>query len=219
MCPINYDDDLLWAVYDHFCNQGITVTVGDFNGALGYLGGDRISSEPNDKGRLILEFLNFFNLKAVNFDSVCTGPTDTFFSFDGRFSSAIDLIVVPRALIPYFNWAYVFQKEAENLSDHVPVTVSIKLHVVQQNIDQDADLPSRKHISWQKYRMQQISYLFTLPLSDAPKNFNCCDDLDTCFQQLSDIMLWNVLKEQFCLVLTTRFPSESTGNLHTQTNT
>ena len=42
-------------------------------------------------GRLIVEFLNFFNLKAVNFDSVYTGPTDTFFSFDERFSSAIDL--------------------------------------------------------------------------------------------------------------------------------
>ena len=91
--------DMLWAVYNHFCNQGITVILGDFNGALGYLGGDRISSEPNDRERLILESLNFFNLKAVTFDSVCTGPTDTFFSFDGRFSSAIDLIVVPRALI------------------------------------------------------------------------------------------------------------------------
>ena len=89
--------DLLWAVYDHFCNQGITVILAEFSGALGYFGGDRISSEPNDRGRLILEFLNFFNLKAVNFDSVCTGLTDTSFSFDGRFSSAIDLIVVPRA--------------------------------------------------------------------------------------------------------------------------
>ena len=116
------------------------------------LGGDRISSEPNDRGRLILGFLNFFNLKAVNFDSVCTVPIDTFFSSDGQFSSAIDLIVVPRALIPNVNWAYVFEKEAENLSDHVPVTVSIKLSVLKQSIDEDPDLPSygRKHISWQK---------------------------------------------------------------------
>ena len=122
-----------------------------------------ISSEPNDRGSLFLEFLNFFNLKAVNFDSVCTGPTDTFFSFDGQFSSAIDVIVVPRALIPYVNWAYVFEKEAENLSDHVPVAVSIKLSVLKQRFDQDTDLPcyGRKHISWQKYSMQQISNLYT----------------------------------------------------------
>ena len=34
--------DLLWAVHDHICNQGITVILGDFNGALGYLGGDNL---------------------------------------------------------------------------------------------------------------------------------------------------------------------------------
>ena len=90
-----------WLFVIIFCNQGTPVILGDFNGALGCLGGDRISSEPKDRGRLIQEFLNFFNLKAVNFDSVCAGLTDTFFSFNGRFSSAIDLIVVPRALISF----------------------------------------------------------------------------------------------------------------------
>ena len=71
--------------------------------------------------------------------------------------------------------------------------MSIKLHVLKQSIDRDADLSSysRKHISWQKYSMQQISNLYTLPLSDALKKFNCCDDLDTCFQQLGDI-IWKV---------------------------
>ena len=79
-----------------------------------------------------------------------------------------------------------FEKEAENLSD-VPVAVSIKLSVLKQSIDQDADLPSysRKHSSWQKYSMQQIYNLYTSPLSAALKNFNCCDDVDTRFQKLS----------------------------------
>ena len=39
--------------------------------------------------------------------------------------------------------------------------------------------------------MPQISNLYILPLSHTLKNFNCCDDLDTCFQQLIDI-IWNV---------------------------
>ena len=82
---------------------------------------------------------------------------------------------------------------AKNLSDHVPVAVSIKLSVLNQSIDQDADLPSigRKHISWQKYSMQQISKVYTSPLSAALKDFVCCDDLDTCFQQLNDI-IWKI---------------------------
>ena len=71
--------------------------------------------------------------------------------------------------------------------------MSIKLSVLKQSIDQDADLPSydRKHISWQKYSMQQISNLYTSLLSAALKDFICCDDLDTCFQQLNDI-IWKV---------------------------
>ena len=35
---------------------------------------DTRNEDFNDRGRLILEFLNFFNLKGVNFHSVCTGP-------------------------------------------------------------------------------------------------------------------------------------------------
>ena len=68
--------------------------------------------------------------------------------------------------------------------------MSVKLSVLTQSIDQDAGLPSngRKHNSWQKYNMQQISDLYTSPLSAALKNFNCCDDLDKCFQQLNDII-------------------------------
>ena len=38
--------DLLWALYEYYCDQGVTLVLEDFNGALGYLGGDRISSEP-----------------------------------------------------------------------------------------------------------------------------------------------------------------------------
>ena len=123
--------NLLWALYEYYCDQGITLVLGDFNGSLGYLGGDRISSEPNARGELINEFLNYFNLFAVNLDNICTGPLDTFCSDDGLSSSAIDLIVVPRSLSQYINWVYVFGKDCENYSDHLPIALSIKLAVLQ----------------------------------------------------------------------------------------
>ena len=112
--------DLLWALYEYYCDQGITLVLGDFNGALGYLGDDRISSEPSARGKLINEFLNYFNLFAANLDNICSGPLDTFYSDDGLSSSAIDLIVVPRTLLQYINWVYVFEKDCVNLSDHLP---------------------------------------------------------------------------------------------------
>ena len=123
--------DLLWALYEYHCDQGITLVLVDFNGALGYLGGDRISSEPRAREELINDFLNYFNLFAVNLDNVCSGPLDTFYSDDGLSSSAIDLIVVPRTLLQYINWAYIFEKDCDKFSDHLPIALSTKTSVLQ----------------------------------------------------------------------------------------
>ena len=72
--------DLLWSLYEYYCDQGITLVLGDFNRSLGYLGGDRISFEPSARRELINEFLNYFNLFAVNLDNICSGPLFTLFT-------------------------------------------------------------------------------------------------------------------------------------------
>ena len=123
--------DLLWALYEYYCDQGITLVAGDFNGALGYLGSDRISSDGNARGQLINEFLNYFNLFAVNLDNICSDPLDIFCSDDRLSSSAIDLIVVPRSLLQYINWAYVFEKNCDNFSDRLSIALYIKISVLQ----------------------------------------------------------------------------------------
>ena len=46
--------DFLWALYEHYSDQGITVIIRDFNGALGYLDGNRICSEPNQRGKVFV---------------------------------------------------------------------------------------------------------------------------------------------------------------------
>ena len=134
--------DLLWVLYEYYCDHWITLVLGDFNGALGYLGGDKISSEPTARGKLINEFLNYFNLFAANLNNVCSGPLDTFYSDDGLSSSAIDLIVVPRTLLQYINWVYVFEKDYVNLSDHLPIALSIKISVLQHC---DSDGPTSNY--------------------------------------------------------------------------
>ena len=77
------------------------------------------------------EFLNYFSLFAVDLDNICSGPLDTSYPDDGLSSSAIDLIVVPRLLLQYINWAYVFEKDCENLSDCFPIVLSIKMAMLQ----------------------------------------------------------------------------------------
>ena len=48
--------DFLWALYEHYSDQGITVIIGDFNGALGYLGGNL---SPISEENLLMNFSIF----------------------------------------------------------------------------------------------------------------------------------------------------------------
>ena len=172
--------------------QPITVIIGDFNGALGYLGGNRICSEPNQRGKRIDEFFNFFNLSAVNLGKSCACPLETFYADSGTSSSAIDPIVVPRALTQYINWTRVFDREAENLSDHIPIAISYKKSLLQHNNKSGSSLGySRKHVSWHKFNAQQIHNLYTLPLEESLKHFDCELEPDKCFENLNEI-IWDI---------------------------
>ena len=178
--------DFLWALYEHYSDQGITVIIEDFNGALGYLGGNRICSEPNQRGKHIDEFFNFFNLSAVNLDKSCAGPLETFYADSGTSSSAMDLIVVPRVLTQYINWTRVFDREAEKLSDHIPIAISFKKSLLQHNNKSGSSLGySRKHVSWHRFNAHQIHNLYTLSLKESPKHFDCELEPDKCFENLS----------------------------------
>ena len=57
--------------------------MGDCNGDLGNLLGDKSTREPNQRGRKLLEFAYYFNLCSVNLLGSCGGPTDIFFLIVG----------------------------------------------------------------------------------------------------------------------------------------
>ena len=101
--------------------------MGHFNCHLGHLFGGRSTSNPDDRGKLIYDFLNHFSLFSVNLDDRCTGPVEKFRTDDGGHSSTVDFIFIPLALSNLVVKAYVFDWDAENLSDHIPVEVCISL--------------------------------------------------------------------------------------------
>ena len=78
--------DLLWVICDSYSMQGVVTIMGDFNCHLGHLCGGRSTSNPDDRGKLIHDFLNHFSLFPVNLDDCCTGPIETFRTDDGRHS-------------------------------------------------------------------------------------------------------------------------------------
>ena len=52
--------------------------MGDCNGDLGNVLGDRGHYDPNVRGLKLIEFANFFNLCPVNLLANCSGPLETF---------------------------------------------------------------------------------------------------------------------------------------------
>ena len=64
--------------------------MGDLNGDLGNSLGDKGLKEPNERGKLLLDFTNYFNLCPINLLTICDGPLETYFSHCGKYRSTID---------------------------------------------------------------------------------------------------------------------------------
>ena len=90
--------------------------MGDFNGDLG---------KPNQRGRKLLEFADYFNLCPVNLLGSCGGPTNTFFSHCGRYRVTLDYIFVPNCLFNEICSAKIFDLCTEDISDHLPIMVKL----------------------------------------------------------------------------------------------
>ena len=58
--------DYLWALYDSLSADGFVILLDDFYGVLGNSLGDKGKKEPNERGLLLLDFANFFNICPVN---------------------------------------------------------------------------------------------------------------------------------------------------------
>ena len=54
--------DLLWALYESLSADGFVIVLGDVNGDFGNCLGVRGKKEPNVRGKLLIDFANFFNV-------------------------------------------------------------------------------------------------------------------------------------------------------------
>ena len=55
----------------------------------------------------------------------CHGPTETYFSHRGRYSSMLDYIFLPNSLSEKIASVNTFGMHVDNNSDHVPVQLAI----------------------------------------------------------------------------------------------
>ena len=147
---------LLWALFETYCDSGLIIILGDLNGSLGLMEGSRPCAGPqNEKGKLLLEFMENFTLFATNLDCQCTGPLETFSFDDGRHKSTVDHIILPKSFLYLIKASSVYLWESDNLSDHVPVELS-PFSDCLENSSSAVSHFTRKYIPWQKYSPSQI---------------------------------------------------------------
>ena len=70
--------DYLWALYDSLSADGFVILFADFDGDLGNSSGEKCKKEPNDRGLLLLDFANFFNICPTNLLRRCKGPLEPY---------------------------------------------------------------------------------------------------------------------------------------------
>ena len=106
------------------------ILLGDFNGDLGNSLGDKDKKKPNDRGLLLLDFANFFNICPVNLLKQCKGPLESFHSHCGKYHSSLDYIFLPNCLLNNIGSPETFDQDVDNTSDHL--TLLIQHHCFSQ---------------------------------------------------------------------------------------
>ena len=187
--------DLLWALYESLSADGFVIVLGDVNGDFGNCLGVRGKKEPNVRGKLLIDFANFFNVCPVNLLSSCSGPLETYISHCGRFRSTIDCILLPNYLRNKIIMSRTFDFDADNTSDHQPIILKLD-YITQLSNDQPVVIPVRKQkVHWSKFSQEAINtnyvdpLLFDLSTLVWPE----ASDLNELVEFISDLLLKNSL--------------------------
>ena len=174
--------------------------MGDCNGDLGNSLGDKSTHEPNQRGRELLEFADYFNLCPVNQLGSSGGPTDTFFSHCGRYRSTLDYIFVPNCLFNEIRSAKTSDLCAENTSDHLPIMVKLnqpELPDCTTTVSDECCIASGKRpkIQWLKFSSEKIHEKYVIPLLSDLSEVDMCDliDFKTAADKLSQMLIDNSL--------------------------
>ena len=136
--------ELLFELISVFEEIGSVIVMGDFNVKIN---GPRLTVVDNTRTKLCRSLMEEHDLFSVNMELFCSGPIETFQSFDGGPSSSIDHILMNTGLRDSVNRAAVLNNQQFSLSDHHPVLCIL-------NLDSELSIPhtstSKPSVSWEK---------------------------------------------------------------------
>ena len=172
--------------------------MGDCNSDLSNSLGDKSTRESNQRGRKLLEFVDYFNLCPVNLLGSCSGPTNTFFSHCGRHRSTLDYIFVPNCLFNEIRSAKTFDFCAENTSDHLPIMVKLNHREFPDFTTTVSDecciAPGKRpKIQWSKFSSEKMHEKYVIPPFSDLSEVDMCDLVNskTAADKISHLLIDN----------------------------
>ena len=176
------------------------VVLGDLNGDLGNSLGEKGTKEPNERGRLSLNFADYFNVCPVNLLSLCEGPLATYNSFCEKYRSTIDNIFLPNCLQDKIIFAGTFDFDVDNTSEHQPIILKLNYHSTNVQLSAKPDSVSnlKQKINWSKFNQAFIQTNYVTPLLSEIAKIDSVDLNHT--NELSEFITTIILKSSLSLV-------------------
>jgi len=123
-------------LYYYYSQSGLIILCGDFNSHVS--SGERSLHSPNaDRRRvdLLQRFLDDTNQISLVTSSICTGPMETYYPYDGSRGTQIDHVMMHASdVTDYVISTRVHGDHELNTSDHVPISVTIFGTFPQYNV-------------------------------------------------------------------------------------
>ena len=157
---LNITLDELSGIVESFEDGAINIIIGDLNGDIGHLGGPRSVRIPTRAGQSVMDFINKYELTAINLQEYSTGSVDTFKCHNG--SSTIDYVLIPSTWQNKVVTCHTEDEEVLNTSDHFSIQTTIDVGSLPSSINHSQQ---RKSIKWDKMSNADIYNLYEAPLA------------------------------------------------------
>ena len=151
--------DELGAILENTELGSYNLLCDDFNADTGSLGGERSQKKADKRGMTMNNFVKRYDLVPINLDPLALGPVNTHYRPTG--DSCIDYVMIPSHLTTNVTACQIHDYEVLNTSDHIPITVSIKLGNIPQGAIEGR--PQRK-LRWDKMSPKAMYLRYRAPL-------------------------------------------------------
>ena len=141
--------------------DGEVVCIGDANCNLSSVYGIRGCGITTRNAKFFASVMTQLDMVIADLTKLCSGEKITWTSDDGLRNSYIDHICVSRNLLPFVEKCNVLPDCVSNVSDHVPLSVTMKF-----SVKQSPDPILRQVVDWTKVEQCDRNRLYAAPLEN-----------------------------------------------------